>query len=96
MPDQHPRPDRTDEDALRIAKQIVWEARQRPDPDNRGALSAAMGSQSETDPDEDRIERALIDMGAVSPRPERRRHAREPRARQVAGVGRAAGVTGPA
>jgi hypothetical protein len=31
MPDQHPRTDRTDEDALRIAKQIVWEARQRPD-----------------------------------------------------------------
>lgn len=62
-----PSPGLTAEDARRLAEQIVREVRQRPDRDNRLASSPCLGSQREGDPDEDRIERALIEMGAVSP-----------------------------
>ena len=60
-------PGTEDDEARRVAEQMLREVGQPPDPDNRGAISAASGSQSATDPGEDRIERALIDMGAVSP-----------------------------
>ena len=62
-----PRPGLTDEEARQIAERIVREVRQPPDPDNRDASSPAVGSQRPADADEDRIERALIAMGAVSP-----------------------------
>ncbi|HEU4721210.1 MAG TPA: hypothetical protein VFS59_07600, partial [Gemmatimonadaceae bacterium] len=67
MRDPAPWPRLTDADARRIAQRIVREVRRPPDPDNRDASSPALGSHSQTDPDEDRIERALIEMGAVSP-----------------------------
>ena len=62
-----PRAGLTDEEARQIAEQIVREVRQSPHPDNRDASSPAVGSQSLSDADEDRIERALIELGAVSP-----------------------------
>lgn len=43
------------------------ELRQPPGPDNRDASSPAVGSQSHSDADEDRVERALIELGVVSP-----------------------------
>jgi hypothetical protein len=67
MPDEEPRADRTDHDARQVAEQIVREVKQPLDPNNGGAVSLAVGSQSEINLDEDRIERALIDMGEVSP-----------------------------
>lgn len=57
----------TDAAARRIAEQIVREVHQAPDPDNRDASSPRLGSQASGDADEDRIERALIEMGAVPP-----------------------------
>ena len=62
-----PRPGLTDEEARQIAERIVREVRQPPDPDNRDACSPAVGGQGLSDADEDRVERALIDLGAVSP-----------------------------
>jgi len=67
MRDPESRPRLTDDDARRIAEQIVRELRLPPDADNRDASSPAVGSQSLGDPDEDRIERALIELGAASP-----------------------------
>jgi hypothetical protein len=66
MRDRAPRPALTDDDARRIAERIVRDLRQPPDPDNRDASSPSVGSQSPDDADEDRIERALIELGAVS------------------------------
>lgn len=62
-----PRPGLTEEEAREVAARIVREVRQPPDPDNRDASSPAGASQSLADADEDRIERALIALGAVSP-----------------------------
>ena len=57
----------TDDDARQIAEQLLREVRQPPDPDNRGVFRASVWDQSPMDSDEDWIERALIDTGAVSP-----------------------------
>jgi alkanesulfonate monooxygenase SsuD/methylene tetrahydromethanopterin reductase-like flavin-dependent oxidoreductase (luciferase family) len=66
MPHRVPAIGLSDEEARRIAEQLVREVRQPPDVDNREASAPSVGSQSPEDPDEDRIERALIEMGAVS------------------------------
>jgi hypothetical protein len=66
MRDRALRPALTDDEVRRIAERLIRDLRQPPDPDNRDASSPSVGSQSPADADEDRIERALIELGAVS------------------------------
>ena len=53
-----------DDEAREIAKQLVRDA-ESPDGDSARSLSAQVRQLS--DADEDRVEAALVDLGAVSP-----------------------------
>ena len=66
-------PELTDAEAREIARRMLAEAALRPNAsleaaDNATALDAPRGSdQSRSSADEDRIERALVELGAVPP-----------------------------